>query len=341
MNHPTETRRLLFYVEQDYSFDILRPLQAAARRRGYEVRWLVVSNASASLLAPDELQCSSISDARHYNPAVVFAPGNRTPGFIPGLKVQVFHGISENKRGMPLRERGLFDLYCTTGPLRTRTLKDLNRDYLYVAETGWIKLDALFGSAPITRYERPQILFASTFTPNLSGAEPLYDEIKRLSRSGEWQWLITLHPKMAAQTVDKYRQLENENLSFFGTEHVIELLHRADVMVSDNSSILQEFMLLTKPVITYRNRAPEPCMLDIREPDQLEPALRKALDPEPALLAGIEKYATSITPWRDAGNSDRVLDAVEQLLDGDWHNRKPLNLWRNIKMRIQLGYFGL
>ena len=319
----------------------MRPLQAAAHRRGYEVRWLVVADASASILQSDERQCQTIDDARAYRPAVVLAPGNRAPGFIPGLKVQVFHGISEKKRGTLLRDRGLFDLYCTTDPLRTRTLNDLNRDYFDVAETGWIKLDALFGIKPATGYERPQILLASTFTPRLSGAEPLYEEIKRLSRLSEWQWLITLHPKMAAPTVQKYRQLENENLNFFGTEHVIELLHRADVMVSDNSSILQEFMLLTKPVVTYRNYAPVPGMLDIHEPDQLEPALRKALDPEPALLAAIEEHASSLTPWRDAGSSDRVLDAVEQLLGSDWHDRKPLNLWRNIKMRFQLGYFGL
>lgn len=283
----------------------------------------------------------SIRDAKKYAPAAVFAPGNRAPGFIPGLKVQVFHGISENKRGMPLRDRGLFDLYCTTGPVRTCTLQELNRDYFDIAETGWIKLDAMFGYRPATVYERPQILFASTFTPNLSGAEPLYEEIKRLSRTGEWQWLVTLHPKMAKQTIKKYGELENENLSFFGTDHVIQLLHRADVMVSDNSSILQEFMLLTKPVVTYRNRSPAPSMLNISEPVELEAAVRKALNPGPALLNKIEKYASSISPWRDAGSSDRVLDEVEKLLDSGWRDRKPKNLWRNIKMRFQLGYFGL
>jgi CDP-glycerol glycerophosphotransferase (TagB/SpsB family) len=316
-------------------------LQAAARKRGYEVRWLVVSDAGADLLKADELRCQNIRTAINYRPDALIAPGNRAPAFIPGLKVQVFHGITDDKRGMPLRDRGLFDLYCTTDPIRTRTLQELNRDYLQVVETGWVKLDALFDTRPEPDdYGRPQIMLASTFTPSLSGAEPLFPEIRRLSQLSEWQWLITLHPKMAKETVRKYQQLENENLSFFGTEHVIELLHRADVMVSDNSSILQEFMLLNKPVVTYRNREPKSCMLDIHEPDQLEPALHKALDPNPALMSAIESHASSVTPWRDAETSDRVLDAIERLLSNNWQDRKPLNLWRNLKMRFQLGYFG-
>ena len=58
----TIARKLLFYVEQDYSFAILRPLQAEAAQRGHEVRWLIIGDASTKLLNSDEHACASVAD---------------------------------------------------------------------------------------------------------------------------------------------------------------------------------------------------------------------------------------------------------------------------------------
>lgn len=282
-----------------------------------------------------------ISSAVAYNPDAVFAPGDRLPGFIPGLKVQVFHGLNEDKRGNVYPERGLFDLYCTEGPARTAMLKPLaeQRGYFQVRETGWIKLDAILGKPrDIVSYDRPQLVFASTFTPRLSGAEALHGEIERLSQSDQWQWLVTLHPKMAAETVARYHSLEGENLSYHGTDRAIDLLRRADIMISDNSSILQEFLLLNKPVVTYRSRNPQACMINITQASELEAAIHQALAPDEKLLQTIEAYGSSVTPFLDGESSIRVLDAVEEMLQGGWQDTKPSNNWRNYKMRQQLNY---
>lgn len=334
--------RLLFYVEQDYSFDILRPLQDEARRRGHEVRWLVFGDASPALLKPEEIAARSAADAVRYAPHALFAPGDRAPAFIPGLKVEVFHGLNEDKRGDPIPERGLFDLYCTQSPSQTAMLQPLEvtRGYFRVRETGWLKLDTLFGfRRENTAHDRPQILLASTFTPSLSGAEALYPEIGRLSKLPEWQWLVTLHPKMSPDTVARYQALASDNLQFHGTDKVIELLHRADVMVSDNSSILQEFLLLGKPVVSYRNRNPGPFLVDIQEPGQLQGAIGRALQPDAELRRAIAAYGPAVTPWRDGASAGRIMDAVEHLLASGWQDRKPLNLLRNLKMRRQLDYY--
>ncbi len=319
----------------------MRPLQSAALKRGHLVRWLLVENASPGLLQAGEQAVPDIASAIAYNPEVVFAPGDQMPGFIPGLKVQVFHGLNEDKRGIDYSERGLFDLYCTEGPIRSAMLKPFQkgRGYFRVRETGWPKLDAIL-SEPREKiaYDRPQILFGSTFTPRLSGAEALYPEIKRLSRSSQWQWLITLHPKMASETVVRFRSLEGENLSYFDTGSVLDLLHRADVIVSDNSSILQEFLLLKKPVVTYRNRDPQACMINITEANDLENAIDQALTPGDSLLKAIEAYGPSMTPFLDGKSSERVLDAVDEMIKSGWKDTKPVNLWRNFRMRQRLKY---
>ncbi len=338
------SRKLLFYVEQDYAFAILRPLQTEALERGHVIRWLVVGDASAKLLRKTEVPCTSVADAVRFAPDVVFAPGDRIPSFIPGLKVQVFHGLNEDKRGNIYPERGLFDLYCTEGPGRTAMLAPLEKErgYFRVCETGWLKLDAILSGVPSkTSSGRPRILYASTFTPRLSSAEALHQEIERLAQSSCWQWLVTLHPKIDPQTMSKFQALQNDNLTYHGTDEVVNLLHQADVMVSDNSSILQEFLLLGKPVVTFRNRDPQSCMIDIQEPAQLKGAIESALNPSPHVLEAIRDYGASITPHVDGKSSGRVLDAVDSMLDSGWQDRKPANFWRNWKMRRQLGYYRL
>ncbi|MBM4220871.1 MAG: hypothetical protein FJ170_02870 [Gammaproteobacteria bacterium] len=110
-------------------------------------------------------------------------------------------------------------------------------------------------------------------------------------------------------------------------------------MVSDNSSILQEFLLLGKPVVSYRNRNPGPFLIDIQEPAQLQAAISRALAPDAGLRRAIAAYGPAITPWRDGASAGRIMAAVEDMLAGGWQDRKPLNLLRNLKMRRQLDYY--
>lgn len=336
--------KLLFYVEQNYSFAILRPLQDIALQLGHQVKWLLVGkDVSRLFLKKNEELLETLFDAVGYAPDAVFAPGDRVPSFISGLKVQVFHGLNESKRGNIYPERGLFDLYCTEGPERTNSLLQLSaqRSYFKVVETGWIKLDSLFKYKQIEKYDRPQVLFASTFTPALSCAELLYEEIKRLSQKRKWQWLVTLHPKMSQDTVKKYKALENENLMFLDNDRVIEALHRADLMVCDNSSIFQEFLLLNKAVVTVNNRQPLDCFINISTPEQLEKAMQEALCPSIELIKNIKNYGPSVTPYLDGESAPRVLSAVCEMLDSGWVDSKPKNIIRNLQMRKKLNYWKL
>jgi len=342
----------LFYIEQNYAFAILRPLQAQILAEGGRVEWFLVGReVDQNFLEPDENRVSDTKAAIALNPAAVFVPGDRVPSFIPGIKVQVFHGLNEDKRGNIYPERGLFDLYCTEGPGRTSMLAPLaeERGYFEVKETGWLKLDSLFAYQPdpdtnvndemVSPTSRPTILFASTFSLKLSSAETLYSEIKRLSELGRWQWLVTLHPKMADETVEKFKALEGPNLRFYNNDRVIDALHEADVMVCDNSSVLQEFLLLKKPVVTFKNRSPQACMLNIDEPAMLEAAIEQALNAKPELLHAIEIYGESITPFVDGQSAARVYNAAKKMIESKWQDSKPANHWRNWKMRCQLGYF--
>ncbi|WP_025563257.1 CDP-glycerol--glycerophosphate glycerophosphotransferase [Psychromonas sp. SP041] len=336
--------KFLFYVEQNYSFDILRPLQIEALKKGHEVCWLLIGeDVNPLFLHQDEIQIKTIKLAVKYNPDAVFVPGNTVPNFIPGLKVEVFHGLNQSKRGNEYPERGLFDLYCTEGPERTFSLTktSVKKDYFDVIETGWIKLDSLLNYESLEEYARPQILFSSTFSPSLSCAELAYEEVQRLSKDSKWQWLVTLHPKMSATTVKKYKALENDNLIFMDNNRVIECMHRADVMVCDNSSIFQEFLLLKKAVVTINNRSPLDCFINITEVNNLENAIESALCPSAELSLNIEKYGATVTPYLDGNSSKRVLAGVSNILQSGWCDLKPKNIIRNFKMRKKLNYWKI
>jgi len=80
-------------------------------------------------------------------------------------------------------------------------------------------------------------------------------------------------------------------------------------------------------------------MIDISGADELEPAIRSALAPCDSLQAAIETYGLSVTPYLDGASAGRVLRATEEMLNSGWIDKKPLNLWRNLRMRQQLKYY--
>ena len=119
-------------------------------------------------------------------------------------------------------------------------------------------------------------------------------------------------------------------------------LRAADVLVCDTSSVVSEFVVQRKPVVTFRNRAPKEHMIDITDPADLEGALQRAFAPTAALRAELAAYADLIHPWRDGRSSERVLGAARDFLGGRFGDlaRKPVNVWRRLQIRSRLRKFG-
>jgi CDP-glycerol glycerophosphotransferase (TagB/SpsB family) len=188
----------------------------------------------------------------------------------------------------------------------------------------------------------PVILYHSTFSPSWSAANILYDTIRELARSARWRWIVALHPKSAAETVARYRALASEHLRFSDEDNILDLFPQVDLMISDTSSALNEFLLTYKPVITFKNRRPGPQLIDIDAPDQLLPAIERALVRPPELMRHIRAYADSIHPYRDGRSSERVLEAVDAFIAQGARNPqpKPHNWWRKLKIRKRIGYWG-
>ncbi len=336
----------LLFATELYALPILRPLAAAIAARGGKSAWCVPQQL-LDHLRKDESALQTAAEAHAFAPDVVLVASNWVPDFLPGIKVQVFHGFNVQKRTNQrghFRVRGLFDLYCTQGPATTAPFQALARRHQHfaVVETGWPKLDPLLRQSThadgfLPQDGRPVVAYAPTFTQSLTSAPHLYDVIADAVQSGEMYWLLTAHPKSSPEVIARYAALAGDNARFVEADALMDMLAAADVLISDTSSVISEFVVSGKPVVTFRNRVPQAHMLDIQQPDQLLPAVRHALHPTAQLLEEIRRYAEFVHPSRDGRASERVLAAADALLAGHLGAlaRKPLNLWRRLQSRVR------
>lgn len=343
--------RHLLFASELYALPILRPIAAAARERGDDVRWFVSSHI-ARFLQVDEQRLIDGRAVREWLPDSVISASNWVPHFFPGLKVQVFHGFNVDKRSESrghFRIRGLFDLYCTQGPATTAPFQAMQRalGHFRVIETGWSKLDPVFdaslpASVQAAAQGRTIVGYASTFTASLSSAPLLYETIAAQIARGDRYWLLTLHPKSAPIWQDRYRELAGPNAQYVEADQLVHMLAGAQVLVSDTSSVVSEFAVIGKAVITFRNRAPKPYMIDIHDAGELDAALQSAFADDAAQRLAAARIGDAIHPYRDGRSSERVLDAIRCVLEdrSTATRRKPASLARRLKIRWRLRDFS-
>lgn len=313
---------------------------------GFSLKWFSGMEEPKNYFPENGDLIATVEEAIDYNPNFVLAITDTVPDFFPGLKVQIFHGFPANKRKGTDQFiiRGFFDLYCTQGPSSTGPFKKQQEKYrsFEVIETGWSKMDPLF-PLETTNNEKPVILISSTFTRYYSLAlrDEVVKEIERLSNTGKYQFIATLHPKLDRETVEKFKALENENFTFHDTTDLIPLFKKADIMFSDTTSAIIEFLIQRKPVVTFKNNMPGPYLIDIEKVEDIESSFDLALSRPKELISEIKKFAMFSHPYSDGNSSERVINACIDFLHQDKSHlkKKPLNLIRRYKIRKQLNYF--
>lgn len=341
-------KRYLFFATLTYSYTILRPLQKEIWRRGDDVAWFLEDSCPDKLFE-NEKRLKTIEEVLEYSPIAVFAAGNYIYDFLPGVKVAVFHGYPMKKRIEKIDDhftiRGWFDIYCTQGESSTpyfKYLEDKHR-FFKIYETGWCKVDEFYDPTlpPEPKRKRPVILYSPTFTKSICSAWNLLPQIDKMAAEKEWDWIITFHPKLDdPQLIADYTALaeKHPNVTFSRINEGLKTFRKSDVMLCDSSSIIVEYMLLDKPVVTFRNTHPGNFLLDVQNVEDVAPAIEKALTRPKELMDNIYAYTSHHEGHRDGQNSARVLDAVDDFIANhkDGMKKKPLNLVRKLKMRWQV-----
>ncbi len=179
-----------------------------------------------------------------------------------GRLIQLFHGISYRNRAV--RSAAMtFDHYFLVGPYMEKRFIDaglLTPDDPRAFRIGFPKTDRLLNGELDRRQlmeahgfdgSRPVLLYAPTGQPYNSMETMGEDVIERIQASDRYDLLIKLHdhPKNGINWTRRLKGLENDHCRVAADTDVVPLLYLADLLISDASSVTNEYSLLDRPII--------------------------------------------------------------------------------------------
>lgn len=340
--------KILFYAAKCYSIPIIEPLVRYGERKKRDMAFFVSRRVKADL--PDGWNhfpvFADAEEARSWEPDFVLCPGNFVDFRLPGIKVQLFHGLGIEKP-VHYRIRHFFDVYLTSGPAVTRRFLNIQKkwDYFLVKETGWPKIDYILNYPAAGLREkygvqpgRKVILYAPTFSRKMESASSLLPEIPKMAADNE-VWIIKFHELMNREAVDKFREFENERIRLAGERDITPLLHLADVLISDTSSVIYEFMALDKPVITFRTLDRPDKGIDIQHVHECRPAVDRCLNNPGEHRESRRRHMMEVNPYLDGDIARRIDDALIEIQhEGLPSAKKPGNWFRKAQLLYHARY---
>lgn len=336
--------RFVLFCLNNYAFAILNPIKEILIEENHDFIWYLGPKVKDDFPYKSEPHTSSIKNIKAYKSDVIFAPGNEVPFFLRGLKTQIFHGFAGEKKGH-FRIRGYFDLYLTQGPYFTKRFNELraiHKDF-DVIETGWPKLDVYYKNHENFNAKKQDlikthkckkiILYAPTFSPKLTSAPFLIEEIKTLANNKEYLILLKFHPLMDKKWIFEYEQLANgyDNIVYVKDKDITQFLIISDLIISDTSSVVYEFLLLNKPVITFNSISTKISWKNLKTYKNLDKEVAETLTKD-----RFAKFRKNIIneyhPYVDGASAKRMVDAVvNYLTTNKIPKKRKISTFRKLK----------
>jgi len=248
------------------------------------------------------------------------------------IKIGLEHGAYNFKRFPRAEYYNLFDLYLMTSHQDVKRLK--SRGVRPVKAIGYPKSDKLFDgtySEEVLFRLRdtlqlipalPVILFSSTWDGSgMSAIDKWYNQLHRIS--DKYNILVTIHPRMS----DKYRNyLRNlPDIHYIEDIDIYPFLLLCDVCIGDTNSLIAEFCIVNRPIITFTIEPTKRTMDDVIEliksisiriddfnelPAAIDLAIGTAQETAPARTKAIQ---TLIDPL-DGKAGERASEAIIKLI---------------------------
>ncbi len=318
--------KIVLFCQNAYAFGIMQPLRDVLNEGGHTYLWFITPKLKDIFPFVKDPVTQSIKELEAFKSDAIICPGNEVPYYLKGLKVQIFHGLAGEKKGH-FRIRQYFDLYLTQGPYFTEGFQKLKAKYknFEVIETGWPKLDkyqllkdkALKEKTAVLKKHSATylLLYAPTFSPSLTSAPALKKEIEKLAKDPKYVIHIKFHDLMDASHIQFYKALAHkyDRIHFIQEKDITKQLLIADILISDTSSVIYEFLLLDKPVITLNNISKNIQWQDIKNASLLEETVATTILNDP-----FKEQRTSVIaayhPYSDGKSSARVVTAIKEYI---------------------------
>lgn len=342
--------KFILFCQNAYAFGIMSPIRDELVKRDSQYIWFVSQKLVQKFPFVDEPHTSSILDLQLYQSDVIFVPGNEVPYYLRGIKTQIFHGLAGEKKGH-FRIRHYFDLYLTQGPYFTNRFNELKEKHgnFDVIETGWPKLDS-YGlhktsyeaekQELLARHETDKILlYAPTFSPSLTSAPALLEDIETLATDTGYLLMVKFHDLMSESLIHTYKALsqKHKNIIFIEDKNIIKFLLLADLLISDTSSVIYEFLLLNKPAISFKTISKNVRWDNLTEKGQLTKSVLTNLKQD---VFKEERLALNAMyhPYNDGKSGLRMIQAVEKYASNNKiPEQRELTLDRKIKIDTIFG----
>ena len=335
--------RIVLFCEQKYAINILQPIETeAVKEGGNEVLWYVHSKNIPDFALNGHVKWTdNIQNIYDFSPEAIFVPGNIVPYYLPGVKIQIFHGYATEKKDHWVIRR-YFDTYFTQGPLFTKGFSALAKKYkdFEVVETGWPRQDWIYANINTFNAEKAAllkqhgktslVLYAPTFSPSLTSLPVIKQALAGLVLKKDIVLILKFHPLTRKEWMEEYKTLaaEHENILWVEDHNITKYQLMADVMISDTSSTVYEFLLLNKPVITFKTAAKDIYWINIHNPEDLPDAYDKARHSE-EYRAKRQWIIDNYDPYLDGKVGERMLNAArDYILRHGVPRKRKLNLWR-------------
>ena len=213
-------------------------------------------------LAPDKVL--SVEQIKEQDFDVLFA-GN-TKMILPrsvGMRIQIFHGVSFRNKAVRAENLGA-DFYFLVGPYMQRAFSQaglLSPDDPRGLPIGFLKTDRLLNGqldrqALLDRYgftgERPVVLYAPTGQKHNSLETMGEQVIEQLAGTEQYDLLIKPHDHPKNTDVDWFAhldRLQDQHTRLVKDPDVIPLIFIADLLITDASSVSNEYALLDRPMV--------------------------------------------------------------------------------------------